>query len=135
MKRIVVLGWMLACMMACGGDGDTKDFIPIDDLAARSLETICRHGIACDQYPDLAACDDATYFKTQLLADVHAGKVVYDGHAAAACLHLYEDFGCTSSEVARTLSDSRSSCDDATKGALASGATCAEDDECLSGNS
>lgn len=126
-KRLLVVAlWLGACG---GGDGDS---IPIDQLAGRAMDVVCALEIRCGAVPDRAACDEIVNQRLQLEADVKAGKVIYDGRAAATCLNAYSTFGCSASDVALFSASRLQSCEDAVKGTVATGGSCLSDDECLS---
>lgn len=133
MKRLLLLVGVLAGVSACGGGGDGAESIPIDDLSAQLLAKVCGHLVACGSYPDLATCDDALFFNDQVEADVHAGKVVYDGRAAAKCLAFYDDLSCKASEIRNVPSATTGPCAATVKGTLATGAACIDSDVCVSG--
>ena len=127
MKRLIVAA---LCLGACGaGDGDS---IPIDELAGRAMDAVCALEIRCGAAPDRAACEESVYQRLQLEADVKAGKVIYDGRAAAACLNAYGTLGCSASDAALFNASHQQSCDDVVKGTVAAGGSCLTDDECLS---
>jgi hypothetical protein len=132
--RLVVLALLAAS--GCGGGGAS---IPLADLGARLLDAICTREVRCGVYPDKATCEAEAgdlLDEGQLIADVNAGRSVYDGKAAADCLSTYDSptgFGSCSNSVALSA-HGPSSCGDAIKGTLATGAACIDNDVCLSGN-
>jgi hypothetical protein len=65
----------------------------------------------------------------QLTADVNAGKIHYDGVAAADCLHTYDAFSCNRSEA---LGATPQACLDTFKGTVADGGACFRGEECVS---
>jgi len=131
MKRLALWAGMLASIGACGGGGDS---VSLDDFGAQALAAICAQGVACGTYPDLATCDDALYFNDQFLADVRAGRLVYDGHAAATCLDVYRHLPCKTSEAVAAFHTASEACDAVAKGTVPRGAACLNDEECVSGS-
>lgn len=127
MKRLVLAVLWLS---ACGGDGPAA--IPIDELGARATEVLCNYEVRCGSMPDVAACDETFFFRNQGVADVKAGKVIYDGRAAADCLDVYRTLSCNASDAAVSIAGRGQACRDAIKGTVATGGSCLIDDECLS---
>lgn len=125
MKRLIVAVLWLG---ACGGGGET---IPIDELEARATEVLCSFEVRCGVLPDPAACQHVS-LESQLLADVKAGKVIYDGGAAAACLDFDNGLSCKVSEQKFSIVDHAPSCNETFKGTVAPGGSCLTDAECLS---
>lgn len=126
MKRLAIV---LVSFSACGGDGAT---IPIDELQTHAKEALCAYEVRCGLVPDTAACDETLYVKQQLLVDVKAGKVIYDGQAAAACLDLYRALGCNISGAGLSSVGQAQSCRDTIRGTVATGGACLTDEECQS---
>lgn len=131
MKRILisVLLWLSACG---GGDGSGGVSIPIDDLEARVADALCAYEVRCGWAPDKAGCDESTFTRQQLVADVKAGKVNYDGKAAAACLDLYGALSCKVSEEGLSRLGRTQSCTDAIKGTVSPGGPCVTGEACES---
>jgi hypothetical protein len=131
---------LLALLAASGCGGGSGGSIPLSDLGARLLDAICSREVRCGVYPDKATCAATLgnlLDEAQLTADVNAGRVVYDGKAAADCLSTAYDspsgFGSCSNTVALSAPGTPS-CGDAIKGTLATGAACFDSDVCLSGS-
>ncbi|MEO8212484.1 MAG: hypothetical protein ABI560_04800 [Myxococcales bacterium] len=82
--------------------------------------------------PDQASCEETVLTSPQLVADVKAGKVIYDGQAAAACLDLYRVLGCNVSDAASIQSSQVQSCREMFKGTVATGAACLTSEQCQS---
>jgi len=127
-KRILVVAWV--CLSGCGG-GDGAS-IAIEDLGARAIDAACEYEVRCGGAPDRAGCDESVYTRQQLVVDVKAGKIIYDGKAAAACLDLYRVTSCKVSDGAFSLLNQSQSCRNAIKGAVATGGACLTSEECQS---
>lgn len=124
---------IVACVLwlgACGG-GD-RAAIPIDELAEHAEAALCTYEVRCGWAPDTAACKEALYVRQQLVAEVKAGKVIYDGQAAAACLALYQTISCKVSEGGISILNMAQSCRDAVGGTVATGGACLIDEDCQS---
>ena len=123
---------MLLCLAACGGgDGDSGASIPIDDLGARATDAMCTYLVRCGLVPDKAGCAESSFTRQQLVVDVKAGKVIYDGRAAAACLDLYGALSCKVSDEGFSIGQAQS-CKDAVKGTVATGGACLAREQCQS---
>jgi Dickkopf N-terminal cysteine-rich region len=111
----------------CGGGGGGP--VPIDQLGPHLVQALCDYGVRCSSYPDLASCMSANGDSTpQLVADVKAGKTLYDAAQAGACLDGLAPSGCTRSSEGPIPA----ACDQAFKGTIAEGGACASGVECLS---
>ena len=127
MRRLaIVVLWF----SACGGGGSAA--IPIDQLQARAMDALCSYEVRCGLAPDTAACDEGLYVREQLEADVKAGKVIYDGQTAAACLDVYRALSCAVSGAGLSSVTQAQSCKDIIKGTVATGGACLMDEECQS---
>jgi hypothetical protein len=129
MKRLA-LAVVALSMGACGGGGGAA--IPIDDLNARVIDALCSYEVRCGYVPDKAACDESFFSRQQLAADVKAGKVIYDGKAAATCLDVYDSLGCKVSDNGLSSINQTQACKDAIKGTVVAGGACLTDEECVS---
>ncbi len=116
-------------MAACGGGASIK----IDDLDGKVLDAICTQDVACGQFADKASCLAALQVsEAQIVADVKAGKIKYDGSAAADCLDAISGQSCNLTD--QLGAGTPQSCLDALKGAVADAGACFTDEECVSAN-
>ena len=112
-----------------GGSGS----IAIQDLGSRDVDAECSRGVRCGFYPDQPTCVAANpSILGQLMADVQAGKVKYDGAAASDCLNALAAQGCALS--ATHFFKEPQSCNQAFQGTAAAGAPCFINQECVSGS-
>lgn len=132
MKRILIS--VLFLVSACGdGNGKSGDSISIDDLGPQLLDALCSRAIRCGLAPDKSGCAEGLYARQQLYADVKAGKVIYDGHAAAACLDFYGTAGCNLSDETSSAHISQlQSCRETAKGTVGTGGACVASEQCQS---
>ncbi|HVV86997.1 MAG TPA: Dickkopf N-terminal cysteine-rich domain-containing protein [Kofleriaceae bacterium] len=125
-KRIGVFLVGALALAACGGDS-----ISIGDLGEKLVNAECARYARCGVYTSKDACvaDARANFST-IEASVAAGRIKYDGGAAADCLDAFESESCDSTtESARVTPPA---CDDAIKGAVADGGACFISTECVS---
>ena len=83
----------------CGGSGGP---VPLADFKARGIDAYCKHDVKCGVFPDLATCKAlpaSTSTIDQLVASVNAGRIQYDGNAAAVWITAIGDRGCDLSDV------------------------------------
>ncbi|NVB80342.1 MAG: hypothetical protein HOV81_18255 [Kofleriaceae bacterium] len=128
-KLVLVLGLLGACSDDSGGP------IEIDDLQDAIIDAYCNLYVQCGVVEDLATCrslrlTDAN--DNDIVAAVHAGKVVYNPDRAAECIGRFQ----TTCDVAQQ-NEERSlpvACDEMFTGTIAEGGTCALDEECVSQN-
>src|SRR3954451_13975582 len=101
-SRTVVV--FLVCLLAaCDGGGGS---IPLAELPGRVVSAECAVEVRCKQSPSQQACAESLKIRVkQIMADVDAGKVHYDGAAAADCLELINSLDCTYRSVLSTTSD------------------------------
>ena len=126
-RRWFATVWVsLVSVLGCGGGSS----VSIDEFQSQALDALCGRAVRCGQYPDLAACDGATFSKLQVISDVQAGVTRYDGKEAASCLAALRTSACTNSQLS-VLADS---CNSVFQGTRAAGASCFIDEECASGN-
>jgi len=118
---------LIVALAACGDD----DGIPIEDLGDELVGQLCERMVRCGVYADDAACRaDFDPLIDQLVHQVDAGRVAYDGELAAECLEAASGAACD-----RTAEENRiqlQACVDALKGTVADGAQCFNDQECIS---
>ncbi len=125
-RRVLVACASLLFLLACEGNGGN---IPIEDLRSRAIQAICGQQVRCGRFPDQDTCEGVFFTKLQVFADVQAGKVIYDGRAAADCLGAYESMGCNLTDA---LPDTPQACSNTFKGTVALGGACFVPDECVS---
>ena len=85
--------------VGCGG---SSGLVPLSDLTVREIDAYCRYDVKCGFLPDFATCKAlATDTSTtdQLVASVNAGRIQYDGDAAAVWIAAIADRGCDHSDV------------------------------------
>ena len=131
-KRRALPAWVFPVMLAsvgCEDGGAAGDSIPIEQLDQRGAASICAYAVRCGLFPDAASCAGTLFRRLQVLADVTAGKVLYDGNAAARCVDWYAARGCAVSEPEPPPSQS---CDAVFTGTLPDGRACVADDQCRS---
>lgn len=128
MRRLVLV---LALLASCSDDGGAP--IEIDDLDGALINQYCNLYVRCGIVPDLAMCQ-MLYFgeavDDDLIAAVHAGKVIYHADKAGECL----------AGVAPTCEQTNTpgvrpepeACDQAFEGTVGEGGACALDEECIS---
>jgi hypothetical protein len=121
--------WLVLCgalSSACGGGGA----IPVDEIAATTVDVECQVDVRCGYYPDVATCKSiVSPLAAQVADEVKAGRVIYDGAAARTCLDAIGALSCKKSD----LFQQPSACDDAYKGTAAEGESCTTGEVCLSG--
>src|SRR5688572_2868102 len=96
---------------ACGGPDSTS----IDDLGPELIDAFCERAVRCGYFADEATCKANLDFDFEnVVRAVEAGRINYDGEAAAECLDAFRGATCdATSEEARNEPDS---CDDAFEG-------------------
>jgi hypothetical protein len=125
-----VAALIAAAAAGCGGGS-----IDINDLGPAVADSTCQYYVSCGLFSTVDDCK--TFFGNnsidpQLLADVEAGLIDYDGGAAKDCLDALASASCNQGdESSRTTP---SSCDDAFSGTVADGGACFVSDECVSSN-
>jgi hypothetical protein len=113
-----------------GGEGDS---IAIQDLGSRDSQAECSRAVRCGVYPDQATCVAANPpLLGQLMADVQAGKVKYDGAAASECLTALAAQSCPLS--ASPPLKYPEACRKAFQGTAVAGEPCFINQECVSGS-
>jgi hypothetical protein len=128
-----VVGPLLALAACGGGVGGSGGSIAIQDLGSRDSEAECSRAVRCGFYPDQPTCVAANpSFLGQLMADVQAGKVKYDGIAASDCLDALAAKSCTQSGT--NFFRFPEACRAAFQGTAAAGAPCFISQECVSGS-
>jgi hypothetical protein len=121
--------WLFSCgggssSPASGGD------IPLAELGPRVTTALCMYDVRCGVMPDQATCEAAEPADTaRLVADVQAGRIVYDGAKAAQCLSAEASAICGFSDDAAFAAEP---CGEIFTGTIAAGGACAYDNECVS---
>ena len=119
---------------ACGGRpiGPPAP-IPADGYVQALINHNCARAVACRQMPDMATCLATTSVDlSPLFAAVSAGKITYDGVAAAECFEAASLAPVPCTMPGPGLDDP--SCGQMFIGAQPEGAACSASDECASGN-
>lgn len=141
-KRIYILPIVAALLASCGGGGASVGF---SSLERKYAQEFCEYYVRCYAVSGVAntaallQTHPGTYGTcTDLLsrsrianlgsfeASIDAGRIVYDGAAAATCLARI-GLSCTPLDVAGRVEPA---CNRVFQGAVASGGTCARDEEC-----
>jgi hypothetical protein len=119
--------WLTVLFLAACGGGSGSKAVPLDDLDEAVAKAFCDLEIDCGRVTDRAACGNDLYTDDtpQLVASVRAGKIRYDGAAAADCLADISTL-CT-----KPISDD-ANCDAAFTGLVTVGGACLSDTECAS---
>ena len=128
MAKIFSALLLLVAIPACSDSG-----IALSDLPAAATDAFCTYAARCGEMPDVASCKAAAGTDMgQRLADVTAGRIKYDGKAAAACLDAMRSASCSASDP--FSQDEPQACKDALKGTVADSGLCYSGSECASGN-
>jgi hypothetical protein len=129
MAKILSTLLLLVAIPAC----DSDNSISLSDLPAATVDALCTYSARCGQMPDVASCKAAAGTDMgQLSADVQAGKIKYDGKAAAACLDAMRSASCNHSDPFNE--GEPQACKDALKGTVADNGVCYSGSECVSGS-
>jgi len=126
--RSIILAAIL-CAAACGSDDGGP--IPSDDLSNAVFSSVCNQYVACGVIDDTATClqlfgDESV--DQDLVAAVHAGKVIYHSDKAGECL---AGFG-SSCDRTRFFGTESDACDQTFTGTVGEGGQCAIKEECIS---
>ncbi|HEY5922107.1 MAG TPA: hypothetical protein VIV11_10575, partial [Kofleriaceae bacterium] len=129
MRRLALV---IAVLAACGDDDSGGGSIPIEDLDGALMNAFCNLYVACGLIDDTATCrsldiDLAT--DPNVIAAVQAGKVIYHGDNARACLATLAGTSCDRNALDRGDPEA---CDLMFEGTVAANGQCALDEECLS---
>ena len=105
--------------------------VPFASFEQTAMAATCGYEARCGYVPDVATCEASWLWRSpQTAADVQAGKILYDGSAAAECFAAIGSVGC---DMTDTFTSGLPSCQSMFKGVLAEGATCFAHAECASG--
>jgi hypothetical protein len=103
--------------------------VPLADLATETASKSCEFEVRCGFAADQASCVASTPSDTtQIAAYVNAGKVHYDGVAAATCLNAIAARSCNFSQSNNDIP----SCSAAFTGTVAGGGPCSDSAVCVS---
>jgi hypothetical protein len=126
MGKIVSALLLLVAIPACSDAS-----IALSNLPAADLDALCSYMARCGEMPDKTSCEAAVNPDlAQLSAGVQAGRIKYDGKAAAACLDVLKSASCNYS----ALQTEPQACRDTFKGTVASGGVCYTGMDCISGD-
>ena len=116
---------------ACSSGGSSSGSVPLSDLKSRAIAADCELETRCGGYPDVASCQGSvTNSVDQLIAGVNAGRIEYDGNAAAACLAVLAKLGC---DLTEQPANEPRACAGVFKGTVPATGTCYVDQDCQSG--
>lgn len=134
--RYVVLIALSVTTIACGAeDGDGTNYVAVDDMAAAYKEAYCAYLARCGMFPDQATCVGAALsvvptIDPNVIAAVHAGRILYNGNNVKACFDAVANDTCDSTdENGRTRTPA---CGAYFQGTVAGGGDCVLDQECVS---
>jgi hypothetical protein len=113
----------------------------VTELFTRLVTALCKFQVACNTTPDMAACLAATPVDATELgaieAGVAAGRISFDAAQAGTCIEWYERFfapaSCTQTARAALTDQVTAACDGFLAGAVAPGAACLLEGECVDG--
>jgi len=109
--------------------------IPLDGYVAALIDHNCARSVACRQMPDMATCLATTSADlSEFVDDVSAGKIIYDGAAAATCFAATSPTSVACTMTAMWYAPEDPSCGRIFIGTQAEGAACVTTDECASAN-
>jgi hypothetical protein len=135
MTRIRFALVLLPLSAIAGCDDDAS--IPLADLGAKFAAAECDVGVRCGTFADKASCmASLTVDLGQYAADVKAGRMRYDGNAAANCMAAFESAqGSGGCSVTSSLSTPQSmACQSIFTGTVTVGGSCFDSSECQSGS-
>jgi hypothetical protein len=137
----VIVGVVVGVVVGLGGCGSGErepvDTTPvtIETLDGASTDRLCTILVRCGVVDDMATCrgqEIGLHVNADLVAAVRAGKVIFRGDDARACLNGLLPSGCDESLLFSERGRSPA-CDTPIEGTVASGGACAFNEECLSG--
>ncbi len=134
--RLAMLLALALSTTACGDDdGDGSSYIAVDDMPAAYKEAYCTFLARCGVFPDTATCVGATLvvvptLDQNVIAAVHAGRVIYNGNNVRTCFDAVANDTCDQTdENGRTRT---TACGLYFQGTVAAGGECFIDQECVS---
>ena len=118
---------LLVAIPACSDSS-----IALSDVAAAAADAVCTYQARCGEMPDVASCKAARSSDVeQSMADVNAGRIKYDGKAAATCLDAIRSQSCNYSD--QSVESEPQACKDVSRGTVADNGVCYSGSECVSG--
>jgi hypothetical protein len=127
---------LVAALAGCGEDTGGGAYVPIGMYNSAYKDAYCTHLVTCGVFTDHDSCMATSLtgpvfeITDDLVAAVLAGKVYYDGGRFASCVAAVAATTCDTTDA-----DGRTpltACANLFRGALAGGAACAFDGECIS---
>ena len=129
------LPWSITLALAAvvtTGCQNSGGSIPLSDFESKVRQAACELDVECNEFPDVSACVESSYSPSigQIIASARAGRIQYDGNAAAACIEALTAMGCNMTE---RLDNGPLACANTFEGTIAGGGACYIDEECASG--
>jgi hypothetical protein len=132
MRFVIVLMLVAGCFG--DDDGDGSNYVAIDQMDAAYKEAICTYYARCGLFPDAATCIGANVpmaaVDANLVAAIHAGRVIYNGGAVKACFNAIAAATCD--ETDQNGRARPRGCEYFVQGTAAGGEPCIIDEECIS---
>jgi hypothetical protein len=123
---------LLSTLSGCGGGGG--DANPFRLFQAARVTADCQIEVLCGEAPEQATCEsgahDYAHEDDTLQADIAAGRVVYDGAKAQACIDRMNGVTSCAGGYLSVVLQTVSSCWDVLTGQVPAGGTCYFDEEC-----
>jgi hypothetical protein len=127
-----LLAFACFSLAGCQQGSEDRGVVSLADFAKQAEEAACTRAVRCGWFPDVATCTTASTWKTdQLVASSKAGRIQYDGKAAAACIEAVAGLGCNLTDQTDDLPPA---CTRAFVGNVTAGGACFVDDDCASGS-
>jgi hypothetical protein len=130
-RRLLVAPLLALCALAaCGGGGSTD----VEELPAAYAQALCARAVRCGEAPEQGSCEkelrtgELERLFQQVVVDVKAGKIKYDGSIARRCLDLVAGVSCTRDglfELGR-----HEGCQMLVQGTVARGGACTNSNQC-----
>ncbi len=138
MKRLVLAVLLLTA--ACDDDsGDPGSYVSITEFSTAGKAAWCTYLTHCGFFPDEATCTSANIsvppqlvIPPQTIAAVKAGRILYNGNNAKACLDSFANATCDKTDEAGRAPTLE--CIALFRGAVDADGECTQDVECMSGN-
>ncbi len=128
LQRILPTALVLAATACGGGGGGGGGAISIEDLEEEVAQALCADAAECGLSPTVQAClDSFGPEQGQILADVAAGLVEYDGSKARECL---ESSGISICNLFSNTAETLAACDETFTGSVPLGGSCFSDEIC-----
>lgn len=137
MKRLVLAVLLLT---GCSDDsGDPGSYVSIADYSTEGRASWCSYLTRCGFFPDPATCASANIsvppqlqMSPSTVAEVRAGRILYNGNNAKACLDAYANATCDKTDEAGRAPVPQ--CFELFRGAVDADGECFQDAECISGH-